>query len=634
MKRNRSFRLRLVLWRINAAALLLTGILAACSGATPTGPDNPPDNATEAEAPTIDITGPSDGATVSQKDFLVTGVLNDAVTSMNYVVNGGQVWPVEFSENEYAFPVNDIVEGENVIEVTVENADGETVVVVFIINYDPSSEGEVADTFYVSNSGPDNTGEVDAFEGEFDQQSTFLVGNNEGVELDRFGDLYQAGSTDSGPSIRAISQAFTRINGDYDPGRDREIKGAATRLVTPKGIEIAEEAGYIFVADNGEVINSDNLKVFNTLNDGNVAPVATTNLPIKPWDLAYDEASDRLFVALTDGTVAVFDRYAQGGFGRNGPDTILTPVDRLGKKISFNLHGVAYNANLDALVVTDVGIATTPDQEGSGADGAIYIIHDASKEDGNVIPGRVISGPDTLLGNPVDVILNGTEARVAEAAGDKLLVFEDVFFAPSGNVAADVAADESKPASLVVSPEEFENRPEEPEQPDQPGQDQDVARRAVSYINPDTDTLTANPDVDGNSSCENPNNFDTQSTSGFDDGSTSVHVAGCLLSDGNDDSSRVDVTASYEASGVGGIYACPDPDGDGPKTATATDTNVDGLNDRCTLSGYEPDGLEYHARFLSGISGSQVVVFCADANTNGCADERVRSRSEINWRNR
>ncbi len=634
MKRKQLSQSRLKLWRSGAMALLLTSVLAACSSTSPIGPDLPPERPTEAQAPTIDVTGPSNGATTSQVDFLLTGVLNDAVTSMSYVVNRGQVWPVEFAENEYAFPVNDVVEGENIIEIRVENADGETTVVVLIINYDPSSEGAVANTFYVSNNGPDNAGEVDAFEGGFAQQSTFLVGNNEGVELDRFGDLYQAGSTDSGPSIRAISQIYTRPNGEYDPDRDREIIGSATRLVEPKGIEIAEEAGYIFVADNGEVINSANLKVFNTLNDGNVAPVATTNLAIKPWDLAYDEAGDRLFVSLTDGTVAVFDRYVQGGFGSDGPNTILTPVDRFGKKISFNLHGIAYNANLDALVVTDVGIATIPDQEDFDTDGAIYVIHDVSDEDGDVIPGRIINGPGTFLGNPVDIILNGTEARVAEAAGDKLLVFEDVFFAPSGSVAADVAVDESKPASIMVSPNEFENRPDEPEQPDQPGQDQDVARRAVLYINPDTDLTTANPNVDSDSSCENPDMFDTQLVSSFGDGSTNVHLAGCLLSDRNDNSSRVDATASYETSGVGGVYSCPDPDRDGPATATATDTDGNGLNDRCTLSGYDPDSLEYHARFLSEISGSQIIVFCADTNANGCADERVRSRAEINWRGR
>ncbi len=276
--------------------------------------------------------------------------------------------------------------------------------------------------------------------------------------------------------------------------------------------------------------------------------------------------------------------------------------------------------------MTDVGIKKTPDQPGFEADGAIYVIHDVSKEDGNVIPGRIIKGPDTLLGNPVDVVLNGTEARVAEKAGSKLLVFRDVFFALSGNVAPDLVDDAAQPASIVTSPDEFENRPDEQEEP----QDQ-KARRAVSYISADTGLSTANPNVDSDSSCSNPDKFDTQKVSSFSDGSSNVRVAGCLL--GSDDNSdRIDTTGSYETSGVGGIYACPDPDGGGPKTSRATDTDGDGLNDRCTLSGFDADTLEYQVRLLSEVSGNQIVVFCADANANGCADERTRSRAEINWR--
>lgn len=229
--------------------LLLVAVLAACSGGTtPQEPVEPP---ADPDAPFIDITGPSDGAIISQDDVLVTGVLNDAVTEMNYVVNGGQVWPVEFDENTYAFPLEDIVVGENIVQVTVTNAEGEETVVVFIVNYDPASAGELAETFYVSNNGPDNAGEVNVFSGAYSPESTFLAGNNTGIALDRFGDLYQAGNTAGGPSVRAISQVFARPNGDFDSERDREILGPATRLVEPKGMDIAEAGGYLFVADNG-----------------------------------------------------------------------------------------------------------------------------------------------------------------------------------------------------------------------------------------------------------------------------------------------------------------------------------------------------------------------------------------------
>ena len=454
-------KLTVKLWRLLATLTLVIGLLVACSsgGLEPTEPTGP----TDPDAPAINITGPSEQSTVSQDNVVVTGVLNDNVTAMNYTLNGGQTRDVEFSDNEYAFPIQGLLNGNNELKVTVSNADGDTVVVIIIIIFNPDAGGKMADTFYVSNNGPANAGEVDTFDEDFDQQNTFFSGNNEGVELDRFGDLYHAGDGDNGPSIRIISQFYAREGGSFDPGQDREIKGDRTGLVAPKGIDLAEDAGYILVADFGADPGNDNLKIFNTSDSGNVSPVGTTDLSVKPWDLAYDEESDRLFVALTDGTVAVFDRYLQqGDFGSDGPDAVLTPVDRRGDKISDNLHGIAYDAMKDALVVTDVGDAAVAD------DGGIYVIHDAGKagkRDGQVIPGRTIFGPDTLLGNPVDIILNGDEARVMEKAGDKLLVFENIFYGKSGEVEPDVAVNETKPESVVAARDDYDDKPGQPNPP-------------------------------------------------------------------------------------------------------------------------------------------------------------------------
>ena len=443
------------LWSLLVTLILLVGVLAACSGAPTPGPD--PD------APAINITGPSEESVVSQDNVVVTGVLNDNVTAMNYSLNGGQGQDVTFSDNEYAFPITGLLNGKNEITVTVSNADGDTVVVIIIIIFNPDAGGDMADTFYVSNNGPQNAGEVDTFDEDFDQQNTFFSGNNEGVELDRFGDLYHAGDGDNGPSIRIISQFYLREGGSFDPGQDREIKGDRTGLVAPKGIDLAEDEGFILVADFGAEPGSDNLKIFNTSDGGNVSPVGTTDLSVKPWDVAYDGESDRLFVALTDGTVAVFDRYLQqGDFGSDGPDAVLTPVDRRGDKISDNLHGIAYDALKDALVVTDVGDAAVAD------DGGIYVIHDAGKagkRDGKVIPGRTIFGPDTLLGNPVDIILNGDEARVTEKAGDKLLVFDNIFYGKSGEVEPDLAVNETKPESIVAARDDYDAKPGQPNPP-------------------------------------------------------------------------------------------------------------------------------------------------------------------------
>ena len=159
--------------------------------------------------------------------------------------------------------------------------------------------------------------------------------------------------------------------------------------------------------------------------------------------------------------------------------------------------------------------------------------------------------------------------------------------------------------------------------------------RAASYINPDTGAATANPDVDLNSSCYNPDQRDDQRLS--DPGTTNrnVHNDACFLDDrGN----KVNGPASFQSFGVGFISACPDPDGAGPKVARLTDTNGDGRNDLCFQSGYQEKGVagdfEFHARLNNtSMTGSQYVVWCADADRNGCRDEDVKDDIKIEWNN-
>lgn len=88
-------------WLRRFSAVLVLVLLAACGNdETYVAPVDP-------NLPTINITGPSDGALVSQDNVVVTGVLNDAVTTVSYTVNGGRSWPVEFADDEYAFPLRD-----------------------------------------------------------------------------------------------------------------------------------------------------------------------------------------------------------------------------------------------------------------------------------------------------------------------------------------------------------------------------------------------------------------------------------------------------------------------------------------------------------------------------------------------
>ena len=112
-----------------------------------------------------------------------------------------------------------------------------------------------------------------------------------------------------------------------------------------------------------------------------------------------------------------------------------------------------------------------------------------------------------------------------------------------------------------------------------------------------------------------------------------MHNDACFLDMNNN---RADGPASFQSFGVGYISACPDPDGAGPKYATLSDTNGDGRNDLCFQSGYQETGAagdeEFHARMNNNSSnGRQDVVWCSDANADGCSDEDVADDITISW---
>lgn len=166
------------------------------------------------------------------------------------------------------------------------------------------------------------------------------------------------------------------------------------------------------------------------------------------------------------------------------------------------------------------------------------------------------------------------------------------------------------------------------------GYDRNAPDRAVSYINPDVGAATANPDVNPNSSCFTPDQYDTQKLSPAGTTSNNVHNDACFFgrSDWNgSNDEKVDGPASFESTGVGLISACPDPDNAGPKVAILSADRK-----RCFQSGYQEKGTagdrEFHAR-LNNTSepGTQKVVWCHDPERNGCSDSRVRSTVSVTW---
>ena len=162
--------------------------------------------------------------------------------------------------------------------------------------------------------------------------------------------------------------------------------------------------------------------------------------------------------------------------------------------------------------------------------------------------------------------------------------------------------------------------------------------KTVSYINGDAGK---NADVDPNSSCFNPDQYDMQKFSDpatGNPGDNNVHNDACFL-DSNGNKVGKNIGATFQSSGTGYISACPDPDGTGPAIARLRDLNGDGRNDSCFQSSYQESAIpgtagddEFHVRMNNRKrDGLQRVVWCSDADADGCADEDVKQSIRIEW---
>ncbi|MCF4007897.1 collagen-like triple helix repeat-containing protein [Rheinheimera sp. UJ63] len=298
--------------------------------------------------------------------------------------------------------------------------------------------GFAAANFLIANNGTDNRNTVDVVNQNAAMLKRLTGLNNEGLALDPLGNLVQAGDSMNG-SLKTFCQIAQRADGAaFNLNRDREITGATTGLVNPKGIAYSQMRGLVFIADQTAM----QVTVYGGAAAGNVAPLATTTTDAMPWDLFYDDNNDRLYVALTNGVLSVYDNYVASNYAAM-PTRNITPVDSNGAKQSINLHGIAYDRLSDKMVLSDVGSAS------DATDGAIFVLNNISMVDGNVVPSRVIKGPATKLGNPVDIILSGSELRIAEKANDAILVYANIFAGASGDIAPDLTTSAIKPEALV-----------------------------------------------------------------------------------------------------------------------------------------------------------------------------------------
>ena len=249
-------------------------------------------------------------------------------------------------------------------------------------------------------------------------------GDGESVAVDGQGDAYFT-ATDGGPWLtqygRVANGTRDTNNTDFDPAWDRDLElSGITAAGELKGLDIVDSRGVVILADFAGAGTAGAIHVVGKYGDSGDAIFSVATADSSPWDVDYDPAADRLFVAMTNGTVRVYDNFLDDANpGSQLPDRTIS----LG---ASNLHGIVYDAVNDILIVSDVGAATTAMQAGFNTDGAIFVIANASTASGTVTPAASNSGNDTNLGNPVDIAYDGTNLYVAEKANNEIQRYDNI----------------------------------------------------------------------------------------------------------------------------------------------------------------------------------------------------------------
>ena len=300
-------------------------------------------------------------------------------------------------------------------------------------------------------------GTVEQFTGSLNSAASvsLTTGSNEGIDYDATATMVQAGDNGdladgfTGLRFFTLPNASNRDGGMFAESVDRQIDLSAGTF-GGKGIEIIDSLGRIIVANNA----NSTLDVFSTTAGPGASALAQLTLASPPWDQVYDEGNDRLYVAVTDGTIAIYDGFAANvDTAATTPSRTLTPVDGDGVQVSANMHGIdVRTGDPAAVIVSDVGAITSG--EGAGADGALFRINDDGVIDGDVPPTGyyMVTGDQTQLGNPVDLTVSGTNVIVAEKTNDLILGFNN-FTAISGvaNIAPTYQRALTKPESVTLA---------------------------------------------------------------------------------------------------------------------------------------------------------------------------------------
>lgn len=272
------------------------------------------------------------------------------------------------------------------------------------------------------------------------------------INYNQAGDAFITFDDAAGDGVLVASRILGR-DGDVAAvgSLDRTIVPSAA-FTAPKGIEVSISDGLFMVADAG----AGTITGFGLCQNGSVAPLFTVDVTdtagyaASVWDLDYDSGADTLFAAGTNGQLLIYEDFVATATDEDATDPqqatfLVTITTSDGGPALTNMHGVIVESG--TLIASDVGSAAVDD------DGQLVIVtlsltgddEDATSMDVTdltLVPEFTIAGPDSMLGNPVDIAFDGDNLYVAEKAngGGFVLLFEDILDADPMPPNADTGA--------------------------------------------------------------------------------------------------------------------------------------------------------------------------------------------------
>jgi hypothetical protein len=218
-----------------------------------------------------------------------------------------------------------------------------------------------------------------------------------------------------GASSVVIFETVSTKTGNVTP--ERTIAGAATQLVSPVDVALDTGRNLLYVAVGSNILAFSGASTIN----GNSPPVRTIGVGFIVAAIFFDSANDRLFAADSAGnTVRVYD----GTSLLNG----AVAANRI-------VSGAATQLNKPAGLQVDTAGRLIVSNFGAPS---LTIYSNAATTSGNVTPVATITGSNTGLGAPTQMILNNAtttgDLHLADGKSATVLVFTNIG-AASGNIA-------------------------------------------------------------------------------------------------------------------------------------------------------------------------------------------------------